>query len=1127
MLIRNAHAPFLVLLLLTLFSCRPETAEKALEVPVEETVPVTARFTLLPAAETGVDFVNAIREDYEYNNFNFEYMYNGGGVAAGDVNGDGWPDLYFSASIRPNKLYLNLGGFKFLDVTDLAGVAAADGFKTGVAMADINGDGRLDLYACRTSKKDAGLKTDYCFINMGNQDRDGVAIPIFQEMNDALGIRDNGNTNHSCFFDYDRDGDLDLLLINHKLGAQEANKLRIQQNPDGTTTRITTPSTPNESNRLYRNDGGKFTDVTGKAGLTSSAYSLSATVSDFNEDGWPDVYIANDYIEPDFLYINNQDGTFTDRVFEYLHHTSLHSMGCDISDINNDGLVDMATMEMRAEDPIRYKELVNMMQYDRISILEEHGYGAQAGWNMLQLNNGNKTFSEIGHYAGISSTDWSWSVLLADLDQDGWKDIYVTNGYRKDVTQLDYLNYFRDSIARTGTLTAQHYPDIEEFVKFLPEKKIPNYLYLNDGHLRFHNVAAAAGLAQPSYSNGAALADLDRDGDLDIIVNNINDPAFVYRNDISGTHWLQIDLQDKGPNHDGIGAVAEVFAGGQRQHQRLNLSRGFMSTSEPILHFGLGQVSRIDSIRLTWPDGKIEWMRDVPADQRLQWKRGDGAVGHAVASSNSHGRLFGKSVDLAGWTHREDVFVDFKRERLLPFMLSAEGPCFAVADVNQDGLTDVYAGNGTGFSSGLFLQRKDGTFSPAAAPFLEADQHFEDCGAVFADFDSDGDQDLIVISGGNALPENDPGYLVRCYRNEGSSAFARDNDFPLIRTNAGAILAVDYDGDQDLDLLVGGRATPGYFPRSPRSYLLRNDQGHFTDVTESVFPDFMHIGMVTDMASADVDGDGRPEIAVAGEWMPLRLFAFDGKKLVSHASGVSLERSEGLWRCVSLEDLDGDGTPELIAGNLGLNHRLTASDQYPLTLVSDDFDGNGSTDPVTCFYHLGKLYPYPGRDAMIGQLPMLKKKYLRYTPFASSTIQEVLGQRAFDKAEKHFVRVLATTVYRLRGGQWEPIPLPYEVQLSPGMDVVATDFNGDGRKDLLFAGNFAYAEPETGKIDAGNGTLLLQQPDGTFQYVLNREHGYWANREVRELALLQGPGGLQAILTGNNKGPAEITPLNR
>lgn len=1108
--------------------CRRQAAEtSAGTTPDENAPPVKTRFTLMAPEETGVTFNNLIREDYAINIFNFDYMYsmyNGGGVAAGDVNGDGWPDLYFSASLLPNRLYLNLGNFTFRDVTDLAGVGAVDGFKTGVAMADINGDGRLDIYACQTSKKEASLKTDYCYINMGNQLRDGINVPVFQEMNESLGIANSGNTNHCCFFDYDRDGDLDLLLVQHKLGAQQANKIRVMQLADGTTRRITEPETPQESNRLFRNDNGRFTDVTQKAGLVSSAYSLSATVADLNEDGWPDIFIANDYIEPDFLYINNKNGTFSDQVFSYLRHTTLHSMGCDIGDINNDGLADLATLEMRPEDPVRYKQLANMMQYDRYSLLIQHGYGPQVGWNTLQLNNGNGTFSEIGHYAGVSSTDWSWSVLMADVDQDGWKDMFVTNGYRKDITQLDYLNFFRDSVARTGTLTPKYYPDINDFLKFIPEQKLANYLFLNDGKLRFRNVARAAGLDQPSFSNGAALADLDRDGDLDLIVNNINAPAFLYRNEITEAHWLQIDPMSDTRNSDGIGALADVFAGGQHQSARLTLNRGFFSTSEPILHFGLGVHTLIDSVCLTWPDGKAEWLRNLPADQRLVWKRGTGKPGWPPAPEKPK-RLFATPQSLAGWRHQEELFVDFKRERLIPYMCSAEGPCLATADLNRDGLTDIYAGNGAGHSSALFLQQSDGTFSRIAEDLFAADQHFEDCGAVFGDFDLDGDADLVVISGGNALAENDPGYMVREYRNDGKGGFARNSRFPVVRTNGGAIHAVDYDGDKDLDLLIGGRDTPGYFPRIPQSYLLRNDGGLFVDATEDVFPAFRRLGMITDIASADLDKDGLQEIIVAGEWMPLSIFTYRKGKFTPHPLGKPLAQTEGLWRSILVTDIDGDGDNDLVAGNHGLNHRLTASVARPLTLVAGDFDGNGSVDPITCFYARDRLYPYPGRDAMISQLPMLKKKFLRYNTFAAATIQEVLGEDIFEDADKYYVRTLRTVMYRLNGTTWEEVPLPEEVQWSPVMDILVTDVNHDGRKDLLMAGNFSYAEPETGEIDAGNGTLLLQQADGAFTYLPNRQHGFWAIGEVRELALLQIPGGRQAVLTGNNKGPAEITPL--
>ncbi|MEO6132930.1 MAG: VCBS repeat-containing protein, partial [Saprospiraceae bacterium] len=540
---------------------------------------VNTRFTLMDPGSTGVTFSNFtlnFKENYDYNIFRYEYLYNGGGVAAGDVNGDSLPDLYFTSTFSTNRLYVNLGNFKFLDVTDISGVGAKIGFKTGTTMADINGDGKMDIYCCRTGKSDDGLKTNHVFINLGNKIENGVAIPLFEDQAKKLGLDDNSNSTHACFFDYDRDGDLDLFLLNHRVDFTESTNFRLHQGADGKVERITSPSTPFESNRLYRNDHGSFKEVTAQAGLESSAYGLSVTPADLNKDGWMDLYVADDYVEPDRVYINNKNGTFTDRYGEYLKHSSLNSMGSDIADINNDGLDDIMVLDMKAEDPIRYKTLINGMHYDRYNLLVEYGYGRQVGRNVLQLNNGNTTFSDIGQFAGVAATDWSWGSLIADLDNDGWKDIFITNGYRRDVANLDYLNYVRDSLNQTGGLSSKRFPDITELLNYLPEKKTANYLFINNQKLGFDNYATQAGMDQVGFSNGSALADLDRDGDLDLIVNNLEEPAYIYRNDVSRQHWLQIEVHEKKGNTNGIGTYVDLYAGGMHQRGMLTTNKGFL-----------------------------------------------------------------------------------------------------------------------------------------------------------------------------------------------------------------------------------------------------------------------------------------------------------------------------------------------------------------------------------------------------------------------------------------------------------------------------------------------------------------------------------------------------------------------
>ncbi len=1118
---------YIILYFIVLLSCqkKEDTSFGKSTVQVENVpeVKINSRFTLMPPETTGVTFSNmstGFREDSNYNIFRYSYMYNGGGVAAGDVNGDGLPDLYFTANFGLDKLYLNLGNFKFLDVTEKAGVLANIGFKTGTLMADINGDGKLDIYVCRTSKTDNGQRTNHVFINMGTKMENGIAIPVFEDQSKKLGLDDNSNSNHACFIDYDHDGDLDLFLLNHRNDFGEVTHIKLEQRPDGSSTRkIYTPS-KFDSNKFYKNNNGHFTEVTREAGLEASAFGLSVTGADLNGDGWMDLFIANDYIEPDHVYINNRNGTFTDRYFESFKHSSQNSMGSDVADINNDGLDDIMVVDMKSEDPLRYKELANFMQYDRYNSLVQYNYGRQVVRNVLQLNNGNGTFSEIGQFAGVATTDWSWSNLIADYNNDGWKDIYVSNGIRRDFINYDYINFTLDSINRDPN--ANH--DINALLSLLPEHKIQNYLFINNKKLAFINATKQAGMEKPSYSNGAAYADLDRDGDLDLIVNNIEDPAFIYRNDITGPHWLQIDVQDKDGNTDGIGTIVDVYTGPNHQHEVMITNKGFFSSSEPILQFGLDSITNIDSIILQWPKGLKEIMKSIPVDQRLVWKPGSGTPYKGYLKPKP-ALLFDTGTQIPGWIYQENLFVDFKREKLLPYMLSSEGPCMAIGDVNGDKLDDIYVGNGSGYPKALFLQTSKNTFIESSNPAFVLDSVYEDCGSVLADFDGDSDLDLIVVSGGNAFYPNDLKYMTRYYLNDGKGNFTRKLEFPIIRTNAGAVLAIDYDRDNDLDLIIAGRSMPGRFPEFPRSYLLRNDSGKFNDVTHDIFPDLENIGMITDIKSGDLDGDQNPEIVFVGEWLPITVYSYDKTKFQNKTSTFGLDKTSGWWKSVKLEDMDSDGDLDLFAGNIGTNSRLTTSEQNPITLLSKDFDGNGSLDPIMCFYYKGKLYPYAGRDEMIAQLPAMKKKYLRYTPYASASINDIFSPEELKGTTTLTTNTFQTMYLVNENKKFAPHALPYQVQLSPVFDMVVEDFNQDGKKDVLMAGNFLYSATETSEMDAGNGTLLLQNQDGTFRYVPNIEHGFWAQGEVREMKIITRADGKREVVTVNNKGPVQLHTL--
>ncbi|GIV32083.1 MAG: hypothetical protein KatS3mg030_385 [Saprospiraceae bacterium] len=1084
-------------------------------------MPADARFELLKPEQTGVVFSNHITEDFRENILNNSYLYNGGGVAVLDVNNDGLMDLYFSATQEPNKLFLNKGNFQFEDITQKAGVAADRGIKTGVTVVDINADGWQDIYVCRSGKYISGDRANLLYVNNG----DGT----FSEQAARYGLNDASASNHANFFDYDRDGDLDVYILNHPVAFEDVNKVRVKQEIDGSYVRLTEPTDQYESDRLLRNDGGRFIDVSREAGIWNRAWGLSVTVSDFNGDDWPDIFVGNDYIEPDILYINNRNGTFSNQTENYFRHMSNHTMGVDIADCNNDGLVDVVALDMIAEDNQRQKELMTTMLLDRYNNLVRFDYGHQIMRNVLQLNTGappfdGGPFSEIGQLAGISNTDWSWSPLMADFDNDGLKDLYITNGYRRDITNLDYLNYTVDSVRRMGGLTPQNFKTIDDYLNLIPSTPLVNYMFRNRDGIQFDNATVEWGLAYPSYSNGSAWADLDNDGDLDLIVNNIHGDAFIFKNktvEKGGANWLQIELSGPATNPFGTGARVRIrYGDNQLQYQELNPVRGFFSSSQHLLHFGLGPDTMVDVVEIWWsPDGKVQKLTNVKANQRLPLSYQDATKGTWDALP-APPPLFEKATRTGiDFVHQEDEFIDFNRERLLPHKFSNLGPNIAVADVNGDGLEDFFVGGATNQSGVLFLQQRNGTFRRASSQPWQADAVCEDMGCAFFDADGDGDLDLYVVSGGSTFEAGAPQYQDRLYLNDGRGQFTKATDaLPSITTPGSRLAIFDFDRDGDQDVFVGGLVVPGRYPTPPHACLLRNEGGRFVDVCADVAPELQKLGMITDLKWGHLDADTIPELLVVGEWLSPRVFKLDGGKLRDATHQFGLENQRGWWNCVFIADLDGDGDNDFIAGNMGLNSRLKASEKEPLLLFANDFDKNGSIDPVLAYYNDGKLYPLPQRDMIIKQMPHLKKKFVFYRTYGKATMADVFPERDLKESQQLSVTTFATTWFENQDGKFIPHVLPVEAQFSPTNQVLFEDFDGDGQKDLLLVGNTSSPEVETGRYDAGNGVLLLGDSKGNWRFHPNRYHGFWAIHEARDVKPIRLASGRMLLLVANNDG---------
>jgi len=1097
--------PFFVLT--GLFACKQK--DSATGVPEEKPAAGVTLFTLLTPAETGVDFQNKLDEGLNTNILMYEYFYNGGGVACADFNGDGMLDLYFSGNMHDNALYLNRGQWKFEAVTDLAGVAGRPGpWKTGVAAVDINGDGRMDLYVSYSGALPDEKRVNELYINTGNNEQ---GIPQFSEEAAAYGLASQAFSNQAYFFDYDRDGDLDALLLNH-------NPKNLPILNEVSTAEFLKKDDPNRGVRLLQQENGHFTDVTTRTGISGSAltYGLGLGITDINRDGWPDFYVSNDYAVPDYLYINNRNGTFSNKIGDVIGHNSQFSMGNDIADINNDGWTDIMTLDMLPEDNHRQKLLMAPDNYAKFDLNVRSGFHFQYMRNMLQLNNGNGTFSEIGQIAGISNTDWSWSALLADYDNDGWKDLFVTNGYLRDYTNLDFINYMDAYVKEKGRLLRE---DVIGIINHMPASNVTNYLYANDGGLRFNNQTSQWGMGQTSNSNGAVYADLDNDGDLDLVVNNINQPAFIYRNnaqDLPDHHYLQIELHGMGKNPQGIGSRVTLQYGGRTQSVEQMPTRGYLSSISPIIHFGLGNATYIDTLTIQWNSGKMQILTGVTPDQRITLE--EQSADRTTQPYQPPTSWYEETASPIPFEHHQQTINDFDRQPLLTFSPSYIGPCMASADVNGDGRTDLFVGGGEGQSGALFLQEASGRFAQPKEPDLITDRNYIDAEAIFFDANGDKAPDLYVASGGYNLYEPGSTDLQdRLYFNDGHGKFTcRKDALPTIPVSTGCVTVVDANADGHPDLFVGGRVVPGRYPEAPRSYLLLNDgHGMFTDATSELAPNLAEVGMVTSAAWADLDGDQIYELILAGEWMPVSIYHWTQGHLEEVTSQYLEDSYRGWWNTIQVADVNEDGKPDILAGNWGTNSQIKMSVKEPAQLYYRDFDQNGSVDPVLCTYIQHQSFPYVTRDELLRQLAFLRARFTTYASFADVTIEQIFKPEELSAAG-HLVADHAETTFFLSqpDGKLKAVSLPPEVQFAPVHAITVLDYNQDGHQDVLLTGNNHHVKLRLGQMDANYGVLLQGNGSGDFTYVPQELSGFKIQGDVRSVIQLD-----DRILFGLNGGP--------
>lgn len=1054
-------------------------------------------FKLIPPEESGISFINKITNEKGLNVFLYRNFYNGGGVGIGDINNDGLADIYLTSNLEKNKLFLNLGNFSFKDITASSGTGGEHTWTTGVVMVDINSDGLLDIYVCNAGNGKDDNRKNELFINNGDL--------TFSERAEEFGLDDNGLTTHAAFFDYDGDGDLDAFILNNSFIP--ANSLGYSNMRDVRSQNWNVSEMlKGGGDKLLRNDNGKFRDVSEEAGIYGSliAFGMGLTVGDINQDMLPDIYVSNDFYERDYLYINNGDGTFKENIKNDMGHLSLSSMGADMADINNDGFSDICVIDMLPEGDTRLKKTTEFESYSIYKLKVERDFYHQYLQNTLQLNNGNETFSEIAFYSGVAQTDWSWGPLIFDMDNDGYQDIFVTNGIYQDLTDQDFIDFFANKIVQKMIISGIK-EEVDSIFKKMPSNPIPNYGFINNGDLTFTNKSAEWGLNTPSFSNGAAYGDLDNDGDLDLVVNNVNQPCFVYKNltsEKTGNHYLKVRLKGEGQNTFGIGSVVNVYYDGQIHKRELISSRGFQSSVDPVMSFGLGKATRADSVKVIWPNRKTQVVMNISGDKLITFDIRDAKKEEHFIQNNktSTGKLVESNSPFD--PHKENSYVDFDYEGLITQMLSREGPPMDVADLNNDGRDDLFIGGATGYAGQIYLQSPVGKMILQTNDCFEKDKKYEDTAARFFDADGDGDMDLYVGSGGNDKESESELLRDRLYINNGKGAFERAADaIPDFRYNTSVVAPYDFDQDGDIDLFVGSLSVSRIYGINPRHYLLENNgHGKFKDVTEARAYKFRNMGMVTDAVWHNSDGDSLKDLVVAGQWMAPVIYHNSGHGLSPVAT--SLDSLTGWWNAVSVADLDNDGDMDMVFGNRGDNTFLKPSRSAPVKMFVNDFDNNGSIEQIFTRYVEGKDKPIALKRELTAQLPSLPNNKMTFAEYAEKSIYELLPDDLVKNSIKKEVNISESIVaYNQGNNQYRIEKLPKEIQFTCVNTILTTDLNGDNYKDIILGENDFSFKPQFGRLDAGFAHLMMGSDSGFMKPELIGTSGQGVVKSVKEITI--------------------------